>query len=105
MAAPINIDGMNGDLEIRDTKGDVSLDMRHGDAKISDTKGDVKVSGHGGSIEVVNASGGLTINGEVVGPLRAPQVAKGVALFLPRTQFTPTQVSCPLQARFGHLPV
>src|ERR1700719_1637552 len=105
MASQVSIDNGNGDIEVRGTAGDVSVDMRRGDAKISDTKGDVKISGHGGSVEVVNASGSFTINGELVGPVRADKVAKGVRFVSHRTDLTLTQLSGHMEAGSGNLEV
>src|ERR1700687_5704701 len=105
MASQVSIDNGNGDIDVRGTGGDVSADMRHGDAKISDTKGDVKISGHGGSVEVVNASGSFTINGEVVGPIRADKVAKGVRFVSHRADLTLTQLSGHMEAGSGNLDV
>jgi DUF4097 and DUF4098 domain-containing protein YvlB len=95
----------NGDTEVRDTTGDVSIDIHKGGIKVSDTKGNVKISGHGGEINVSGATGGLTIDGEFYGPIRADKVAKGVRFVSQHTDLTLSQLNGHMEASPGNLEI
>jgi DUF4097 and DUF4098 domain-containing protein YvlB len=99
------IDNHNGDVDIRNTTGDVSIDMRHGDAKVADTKGDIKLAGKGGEVDVTSASGGLTVDGEFYGPIRADKIARGVRYISQRSDLTLSQLSGHLELGSGNLEI
>ena len=106
LMTPLNIFTTGkGDVDVRDSGGDVNIDSRRGDLKVSDTKGNVKLSGHGGEVDVVNASGGLTVDGEFFGPIRAEKIAKGVRFISQRTDLTLTQLNGHMELSSGNLEI
>jgi DUF4097 and DUF4098 domain-containing protein YvlB len=106
MSTPVTVNSAGrGDIEVRDTNGDVSIENHKGDIRVSDTKGDVSISGHGGDVDVSNTSGRLTLNGEFFGSIRADKIAKGVRFISNRTDLTLTQLSGHLDAGSGNLEI
>jgi hypothetical protein len=105
MATPVTIISGTGDIEVRNTTGDVSIDTHKGDIKVSDTNGNVKIAGHGGEVNVSSATGGLTLDGEFFGPITADKVAKGVRFISQRTDLTLTQLGGHLEAGSGNLEI
>ncbi|HMD32518.1 MAG TPA: DUF4097 family beta strand repeat-containing protein [Candidatus Acidoferrales bacterium] len=78
----------NGNVEVRDTGGDVRADLGHGDARVTSVKGNVHVSGKGGEVEIADVKGAATIDGEFFGPISARSVAQGVRFVSRQTDFT-----------------
>jgi DUF4097 and DUF4098 domain-containing protein YvlB len=105
MDKPVVVSTTRGDVEVRDTTGDVSVDAQKGKVTVSDTKGNVKISGHGKEINVSAATGGLTIDGEFFGPIRADKIAKGVRFVSQRTDLTLTQLTGHMETGSGNLEI
>ncbi|HTQ96121.1 MAG TPA: DUF4097 family beta strand repeat-containing protein [Candidatus Acidoferrum sp.] len=95
----------SGDVEVRGTHGEVNIETGKGDVKLSDTYGDIRIAGKGGEIEANDTTGSLTIDGDFYGPIRADKVAKGVRIVSPKTDLTVSSLAGHLEAGSGNLDI
>ncbi len=105
LAGSVTAHGQHGDIEIRDTGGDVSAELIRGDAHIVGARGNVKLSGRGGQVEVADVKGEAVVEGEFFGPVRIEKVAKGARFVSHRTDLTVTELAGRIETGSGRLEV
>ncbi len=88
VAGPVQLTVWHGDLEVRDTGGDVRAEIKHGDARIVGAKGSVRIIGRGGDIEIADVGNGATVEGEFSGTTRVSKVANRVRFLSSKTDLT-----------------
>ena len=94
-----------GDLEIRDTGGDVSAQLERGDVHIVGAGGNVKLSGRGSQVEIADVKGEAVVEGEFFGPIRIEKAAKGARFVSRRTDLSVTQLSGRIETSSGRLEI
>jgi DUF4097 and DUF4098 domain-containing protein YvlB len=90
----ITTEGHSGEIEIRQSGGDVTVDSHPGDdVRVVGAAGNVRVSGRGTQVEVSDVKGAVTVDGEFYGPITFARLAEGIHFVSQRSDVTVTQLS------------
>lgn len=78
----------SGDIEIRDASRSVDLKIRSGDVRVSGVKETVHLLGDAGEVEVNDVGGEAVLEGNMDGPIRLSNIAKGARYRSNRTDLS-----------------
>jgi len=93
----LNIDDVDGPIDVSAGRGDIRLNhiakdvkisaTRSGDVHVTDTKGSVELEGRGSDIQMENVTGTVTVNGEFGGTLEFRAISRPMRFTSSRTEF------------------